>query len=84
MMLQGQNCNVILKVWLQKMICRDLLSAEDPCNENPVMVVDLSDVNEESARVSATDDVRLNFKVVHIDCCFIKFSLTLKGIFRVL
>jgi len=44
MVLQGQNCSVILKVWWQKMICHDFLSAEELCNENPV-VVDTSDIN---------------------------------------
>jgi len=60
MMLLGQNCSVILKVWLQKMICRDFLSAEELCNENRV-VVDTSDVNKESAPVSAANDVRVIF-----------------------
>jgi len=60
MMLQGQNCSVILKVWLQKVICCDFLSAEELCNDNP-MVVDTSDVKEEIAPVSAANDVRVIF-----------------------
>jgi hypothetical protein len=59
--MQGRNCSVILKAWLQKIVmCHDLFSAEELCNENPV-VMDTSDINEESAPVSATDDVRLIF-----------------------
>ena len=35
------------------MIGRDFLSAEELCNENAVVMVDTSDINEESAPVSA-------------------------------
>jgi hypothetical protein len=35
------------------MMCHDFLSAEELCNENPVVVVDTRDINEESAPVSA-------------------------------
>jgi len=61
------------------MMCHDFLSAEELCNENPVVMEDTSDVHEESAPVSAANDVRLIFKVVHNDFCFMKFSLTLTG-----
>lgn len=60
MVLQGQNCSVILKVCLQKMICPDFVSAEELCNENPVVVY-TNGVNEESAPVSAANDVRVVF-----------------------
>jgi hypothetical protein len=42
------------------MICCDFLSAEELCNENPV-VVDTSDINKECAPVSAAYDVRVIF-----------------------
>jgi len=60
MMLQGQNCSFILKVCLQKMICPDFLSAEELCNENPVVVY-TSGINEKSAPVSVANDVRVIF-----------------------
>jgi hypothetical protein len=42
------------------MICPDFVSAEELCNENPVVVY-TNGVNEESAPVSAANDVRVVF-----------------------
>jgi hypothetical protein len=42
------------------MICPDFLSAEELCNENPVVVY-TSGINEKSAPVSVANDVRVIF-----------------------